>query len=69
MSESFGFNGSLQNVSSVLHHLVEAEQQVVTCRAELLTDDSDLWRSRRTSVRLQVHCETEETRPVEHVDL
>ncbi|XP_035031675.2 vascular cell adhesion protein 1b isoform X2 [Hippoglossus stenolepis] len=55
MSESFGFYGSLQNVSSVLHHLVEAEQQVVTCRAELLTDDSDLWRSRRTSVRLQVH--------------
>ncbi|XP_060934026.1 vascular cell adhesion protein 1b [Limanda limanda] len=55
MSESFGFYGSLQNVSSVLRHLVEAEQQLVTCRAELLTDDSDLWRSRRTSVRLQVH--------------
>ncbi|XP_053286411.1 vascular cell adhesion protein 1b isoform X2 [Pleuronectes platessa] len=55
MSEFFRFHGSLQNVSSVLHHLVEAEQQVVTCRAELLTEDSDLWRSRRSSVRLQVH--------------
>ncbi|XP_069375597.1 vascular cell adhesion protein 1b isoform X2 [Paralichthys olivaceus] len=54
MSESFGFSGSLQNVSSVIQHLVEAEQQVVTCRAELL-DNTDLLRSRRTSIRLQVH--------------
>lgn len=57
MSESFGFSGSLQNVSSVLKLRVEEDQQVLTCRAELLSEDGDIWKSRRTSVPLQVHCE------------
>ncbi len=57
MSESFRFSGSLQNVSSVLCHRVEEDQQVLTCRAELLTEAGGVWRSRRTSVPLQVHCE------------
>ncbi|XP_041791699.1 vascular cell adhesion protein 1b [Chelmon rostratus] len=55
MSESFSFSGSLQNVSSVLQHQVEEDQQVLTCRAELLTEDGNVWRSRRTSIPLQVH--------------
>ncbi|XP_076582976.1 vascular cell adhesion protein 1b isoform X2 [Chaetodon auriga] len=55
MSESFRFSGSLQNISSVLRHRVEEDQQVLTCRAELLTEDGDVWRSRRTSIPLQVH--------------
>lgn len=55
MSESFGFSGSLQNISSVLRHQVEEDQQVLTCRVELLTEDGDIWRSRRTSVPLQIH--------------
>ncbi|XP_035509389.1 vascular cell adhesion protein 1-like [Morone saxatilis] len=55
MSESLRFPGSLQNVSSVLQHQVEEDQQVLTCRAELLTEDGDMWRSRKISVRLQVH--------------
>ncbi|KAM9408383.1 vascular cell adhesion protein 1b [Pholidichthys leucotaenia] len=53
--ESFKFSNSLENVSSVLQHWVEEDQQVLTCRAELLTEDGDLWRSRQTSVPLQVH--------------
>lgn len=56
-SESFSFSGSLRNVSSVLRHRVEEEQLVLTCGAELLREDGDVWRSRRTSVPLQVHCE------------
>ncbi|XP_070765648.1 vascular cell adhesion protein 1b [Enoplosus armatus] len=55
MSESFRFSGSLQNVSSVLRHQVKEDQRVLTCRAELLTEDGDVWRSRGTSVSLQVH--------------
>ncbi|XP_044055615.1 vascular cell adhesion protein 1b [Siniperca chuatsi] len=55
MSESFRFSGSLQNVSSVLQHRVEEDQRDLTCRAELLTEDGDVWRSRRTGVPLQVH--------------
>ncbi|XP_049910932.1 vascular cell adhesion protein 1b isoform X2 [Epinephelus moara] len=55
MSESFRFSGSIQNVSSVLQHLVQEDQQVLTCRAELLMEDGDVWRSRMTSVPLQVH--------------
>lgn len=55
MSESFRFSGSLQNVSSVLQHQVEEDEQVLTCRAELLTEAGDVWRSRWTSVPLQVH--------------
>ncbi|XP_033478231.1 vascular cell adhesion protein 1b [Epinephelus lanceolatus] len=55
MSESFRFSGSLQNVSSVLQHLVQEDQQVLTCRAELLMEDGDVWRSRTTSIPLQVH--------------
>lgn len=53
--ESFRFSGSLQNISSVLQHQVEEDQQVLTCRVELLTEDGDIWRSRRTSVPLQIH--------------
>ncbi|KAM7387857.1 hypothetical protein PAMP_024068 [Pampus punctatissimus] len=54
MSESFPFSGSLQNISSVLRYRVERDQDL-TCRAELLTEDGDVWRSRMTSVPLQVH--------------
>ncbi|XP_045886504.1 vascular cell adhesion protein 1b [Micropterus dolomieu] len=54
-SESFSFSGSLRNVSSVLRHRVEEEQLVLTCGAELLREEGDVWRSRRTSVPLQVH--------------
>lgn len=57
MSESFGFSGSLQNVSSVLQLQVQEDQQALTCRAELLLEDGGVWRSRRTGVPLQVHCE------------
>lgn len=57
MTESFGFSGSVQNISSVLHLHVEEDQQVLTCGAELLTEDGDVWRSRKTRVPLQVHCE------------
>uniref|UniRef100_A0A3B5AA20 Vascular cell adhesion protein 1-like n=1 Tax=Stegastes partitus TaxID=144197 RepID=A0A3B5AA20_9TELE len=49
MSESFTFSGSLQNISSILHHQIEVDQQVLTCRIELLTEDGDMWRSRRTN--------------------
>nr|XP_046248293.1 vascular cell adhesion protein 1b isoform X2 [Scatophagus argus] len=55
MSKSFGFSGSLQNISSALQYRVKEDQQALTCRAELLTEDGDVWRSRRTSIRLQVH--------------
>ncbi|KAM3619818.1 uncharacterized protein V6R79_014029 [Siganus canaliculatus] len=54
-SESFRFSGSLQNVSSVLRLLVEEGQEVVTCKAELLTEDRNMSRSRMSSVNLQVH--------------
>uniref|UniRef100_A0A3Q3MW02 Vascular cell adhesion molecule 1b n=1 Tax=Mastacembelus armatus TaxID=205130 RepID=A0A3Q3MW02_9TELE len=55
MSEVFRFSSSLQNFSSVLKHHIKETQQVLTCRAKLLTDNRDVWRSRRTSVSLQVH--------------
>ncbi|KAM8746038.1 vascular cell adhesion protein 1b isoform 2-T2 [Acanthopagrus schlegelii] len=54
MSESFRFSGSLQNVSSVLHPRVEEDQQVLSCSAELLMEDGDVWRSRSTSIPLQI---------------
>ena len=57
MSELFQFSGSLQNISSVLKHRVNEVQQQLTCTVELLTQDGNVWRSRRTSVPLQVHCE------------
>ncbi|XP_028260392.1 vascular cell adhesion protein 1b [Parambassis ranga] len=55
MSESSGFSGSLKNVSSVLQHQVLEDQQLLTCTAELLTEGGDAWRTRRTSIPLQVH--------------
>ncbi|XP_075340609.1 vascular cell adhesion protein 1b [Odontesthes bonariensis] len=55
MSELFRFLGSLQNISSVLKHRVNEDQEVLTCTVELLTEDGNAWRSRRTSVPLQVH--------------
>ncbi|XP_010750681.2 vascular cell adhesion protein 1b [Larimichthys crocea] len=55
MSEMFSFSDSLQNISSVLQHQVEEDQQVLTCRAELPTEDRDMQRSRKTTVPLQVH--------------
>ncbi|KAF3834593.1 hypothetical protein F7725_027151 [Dissostichus mawsoni] len=55
MSESLRFSGSLQNVSSVLQYQVQEDQPVLVCRAELLREDGDVWRSRRTSVALKVH--------------
>lgn len=57
MSESFVFSGSLQNISSVLHLHVKEDQKLLTCRAELLKEDGDAWRSRKSSVLLNVHCE------------
>ncbi|XP_070688611.1 vascular cell adhesion protein 1b [Pempheris klunzingeri] len=54
-SESFGFSGSLQNITSVLRLQVEEDQPDLSCLAELLAEDGGVWRSRRTSVRLQVH--------------
>ncbi|KAF1372075.1 hypothetical protein PFLUV_G00260580 [Perca fluviatilis] len=53
-SESFGFSGSLRNVSVVLQRRVQ-EDQVLTCRAELLALGGHVWRSRTTSVLLHVH--------------
>ncbi|XP_023148765.2 vascular cell adhesion protein 1b [Amphiprion ocellaris] len=55
MLESFRFSGSLQNISSVLQHQIEEDQQVLTCRVELLMEDGDVWRYKRTSISLQVH--------------
>ncbi|XP_037324549.2 vascular cell adhesion protein 1b [Pungitius pungitius] len=55
MSETFASSGSLQNVSLALRLPVREDQQNLTCRAELLLEDGKLWRSRRTSVPLQVH--------------
>uniref|UniRef100_A0A671U1A6 Ig-like domain-containing protein n=1 Tax=Sparus aurata TaxID=8175 RepID=A0A671U1A6_SPAAU len=57
MLESFRFSGSLQNLSSVLQHRVEEDQQVLSCSAKLLTEDGDVWRSRRTSIPLQIQSE------------
>ncbi|XP_034529137.1 vascular cell adhesion protein 1b [Notolabrus celidotus] len=54
-TESLTFSGSVRNVSSVHQHLVLEEQQVLTCRAELLTEDGDVWRTRETSINMQVH--------------
>ncbi|KAM9848825.1 vascular cell adhesion protein 1b [Aulostomus maculatus] len=55
MSESFRFSGSSQNITSVLRYRVQDDQQVLTCRADLLTVSGDVWRARRTSILLQVH--------------
>ncbi|XP_068449127.1 vascular cell adhesion protein 1b [Clinocottus analis] len=55
MSESFGFSGSTQNVSSVLRLRVQEDRRVLSCRAELLTEAGGVWRSRRTDRTLQVH--------------
>uniref|UniRef100_A0A665U557 Ig-like domain-containing protein n=1 Tax=Echeneis naucrates TaxID=173247 RepID=A0A665U557_ECHNA len=55
MSESYKVSKSLQNVSLVLHHRVEEDQLVLTCRAELLGDDRQVWRSRNTKIPLEVH--------------
>lgn len=57
MLESFRFSGSLQNLSSVLQHRVEEDQQVLSCSAKLLTEDGDVWRLRRTSIPLQIQSE------------
>ncbi|XP_042338904.1 vascular cell adhesion protein 1-like, partial [Plectropomus leopardus] len=54
-SETFRFSGSLQNVSSVLRLRVQEDQQVLNCRAELLTKDGDEWRTKTSSIPLQVH--------------
>uniref|UniRef100_A0A3Q2DID9 Vascular cell adhesion molecule 1 n=1 Tax=Cyprinodon variegatus TaxID=28743 RepID=A0A3Q2DID9_CYPVA len=56
MMEMYKSSGSLQNISSVLKHQFEKVQQVLTCRVELLTEDRDIWKSRRTSIPLQIHC-------------
>ncbi|CAF92862.1 unnamed protein product [Tetraodon nigroviridis] len=54
-TELFGFSGSSQNISSLLHLHVQDGQQPVSCRAELLTKHGEVWRSRTTRVHLQVH--------------
>lgn len=58
MSEMFGSSDSLQNFSSVLRHQVREDQQVLTCCAELLMEDGDVWKTRRTNVTLLVQCES-----------
>ncbi|KAF7202891.1 vascular cell adhesion protein 1b isoform X1 [Nothobranchius furzeri] len=55
MSETFNFSGSVQNVSSILKLQVQEVHQVLTCRAVLLTESGSVWRSRMTSILLQVH--------------
>uniref|UniRef100_A0A1A7YDD8 Vascular cell adhesion molecule 1 n=2 Tax=Iconisemion striatum TaxID=60296 RepID=A0A1A7YDD8_9TELE len=55
MSETFNFSGLIQNVSSVLKLQVQEVHQVLTCRVELLTENGGVWRTRRTSIALQVH--------------
>ncbi|KAK5870403.1 hypothetical protein PBY51_025039 [Eleginops maclovinus] len=55
MSKSIRSLDSLKNVSSVLQYQVLEDQPILTCMAELLTEDGDIWRSRRTSVALQMH--------------
>uniref|UniRef100_A0A3P9CPK2 Vascular cell adhesion molecule 1 n=1 Tax=Maylandia zebra TaxID=106582 RepID=A0A3P9CPK2_9CICH len=54
--KSFSFSSVLQNVSFSLHHRVDEDHQVLTCSADLLQEGGDLWRSKRTSIHLQVHC-------------
>uniref|UniRef100_A0A3Q2NS18 Vascular cell adhesion molecule 1 n=1 Tax=Fundulus heteroclitus TaxID=8078 RepID=A0A3Q2NS18_FUNHE len=49
------FSGSLRNVSSVLKHRFMEAQRVLTCEVALLTEHGDVWRSRNTSVALQIH--------------
>ncbi|XP_029282552.1 vascular cell adhesion protein 1-like isoform X2 [Cottoperca gobio] len=61
ISELHSFSGSVQNVSSVLQRRIQEDLQVLTCRVELLTKDGDVWRSRKTSVTLQVHYPPRET--------
>uniref|UniRef100_A0A3Q4GC48 Vascular cell adhesion protein 1-like n=1 Tax=Neolamprologus brichardi TaxID=32507 RepID=A0A3Q4GC48_NEOBR len=51
----FSFSSVLQNVSFSLHHRVDEDHQVLTCSADLLQEGGDLWRSKRTSIHLQVH--------------
>ncbi|XP_005948480.1 vascular cell adhesion protein 1b [Haplochromis burtoni] len=53
--KSFSFSSVLQNVSFSLHHRVDEDHQVLTCSADLLQEGGDLWRSKRTSIHLQVH--------------
>nr|XP_057928688.1 vascular cell adhesion protein 1b isoform X1 [Doryrhamphus excisus] len=55
LAQSFGSSPSFQNISAVLRHRVMDERRVVSCVADLLTEDGDVWRSRRTSLPLQVH--------------
>lgn len=57
-SEFFRFSDAVQNVSSDLQYRAEEGEQIVTCRAELLTEGGEVWRSRRTNVSLQIHCES-----------
>ncbi|XP_053178137.1 vascular cell adhesion protein 1b [Scomber japonicus] len=53
-SKLFPVSGSLQNMSSGLRHRMDRDQ-VLTCRAELLKEDGDMWRVRETSVLLLAH--------------
>ncbi|XP_041862703.1 vascular cell adhesion protein 1b [Melanotaenia boesemani] len=54
-SELFRFSGSLQNISSALKHRVQEDQPVLMCKAELLTEDGGVWRSRNSTRPLQIH--------------
>lgn len=55
MTEVYKFSGSLRNASSVLKHRFKEVQPVLNCSAELLTEDGGVWRSRETSIALQIH--------------
>ncbi|XP_061894328.1 vascular cell adhesion protein 1b [Entelurus aequoreus] len=55
LAQSFGSSPSFQNISAVLRHRVADERRVVSCVADLLTEAGVVWRSRRTSLPLQVH--------------
>ncbi|KAM4738931.1 vascular cell adhesion protein 1b [Anableps anableps] len=55
ITEMYKFSDSLQNISSVLRHQFQEVQHVLTCKVELLTEERDVWKSRETSIPLQIH--------------
>lgn len=59
IEDSFPESDSLQNVSSVLRLSPDQNQTGLglSCRAELFTEDGDVWRTRTSSVGLNIHCE------------
>ncbi|CAN9500837.1 unnamed protein product [Ophioblennius macclurei] len=68
LAESFQSSGLVQNLSLVLRHRIDRDQiqevqedqkqnrsqVVLTCLAELLSEDGEVWRSRRRRIQLEV---------------